>query len=290
MNYNYEKFLNSKYDFALIGGKIIKQYLLDKGEEWENSKEQNYLNSLLTNLNQGSAFDINSIDHIVLKSFAAFCQKGDKDIDLLEDYLISREINNFKIPFSFWGIIFGFADMPKTFFYENYSYNIEYIKLIYEYIYEKVFNTKITEFIKNEIKIDYFTIDEKRTSNYIEKNEKIYGDLFEAEQSNTNIEKEYGDLEFYKDHMAWEKVKNYIPKNYHKFIEEEIKWIQKAHTDGGYEKKDRSYIKLENHSNAEVIRHLENNIKFKKNKKSKTPNIPDDVLATLINKLKEIYK
>jgi hypothetical protein len=294
VNYNSEKFLNSKYEFALIGGKVIKQYLLDKREEWENSKEQNYINSLLTNLNQGSNFDINSIDNKVLKSFAAFCQKGDKVIDLLEDYLISKEIHNFKIAFSFWGIVFGFADLPKTFFYEIYSYNVEYIKLIYEVIYEKVFNSKITKFSKNEIKIDYFTFNKKRNDNY-EENESIYGDLFASDPtinktSNTNKEKEDERLEFYKDVNAWEKVKQYIPKEYHENIKEEIKWIQKVHTEGGYRKKDGSYVTLDNHSNSEVIIHLENNIKSKKNKKSKTADIPDHVLATLINKLKEIYK
>src|SRR5690606_5429034 len=81
---------------------------------------------------------------ITLQSFAAFCQKGESDIDKLVDYLIINEIGDFRISFSLWGIIFGFADMPKTLTNELFqSNNAEYITRIYKHIYKQLHSIEL---------------------------------------------------------------------------------------------------------------------------------------------------
>lgn len=109
--WNGTEFLSSRYEFATVGGKLFREI---SGDKWENSQARTYINSLRRNLNEYTEFDINSTDSDILKSFAAFCQKGESDIDKLRDYLISNGIGDFRIAFALWGLVFGFAEMPKT--------------------------------------------------------------------------------------------------------------------------------------------------------------------------------
>lgn len=139
--YNSDEFIQSRYDFAKSGGKVFKDELKEK---WNGSQWQQYLNGLLKNLNEYSAFDLKSINNTTLESFAAFCQKGESDIDKLEDYLIVNEIGDFRIAFSLWGIVFGFANMPKTLTKELFLSNeIEYITLIYKHIFKQLHSIEL---------------------------------------------------------------------------------------------------------------------------------------------------
>lgn len=149
--YSSEEFIQSRYEFAKTGGKIFKDELQDK---WNGSQWQQYINGLLKNLNEHSAFDIKSINNITLESFASFCQKGELDIDKLEDYLITNEIGDFRIAFSLWGIIFGFANMPKTLTNELFQSNdLEYITRIYKHIFKQLHSIELEGNLeKSEIK------------------------------------------------------------------------------------------------------------------------------------------
>ncbi|MDL2315065.1 hypothetical protein LJC16_02270 [Bacteroidales bacterium OttesenSCG-928-C19] len=139
--YNSEDFVQSRYEFAKSGGKVFKEHIQ---KEWEGSEYQMYINTLLRNLNEYSQFEIKSTDNLTLKSFACFCQKGESDIDKLEDYLISNEIGDFRIAFSLWGIIFGFANIPKTLTNDLFlSDDLEYIGKIYRYIFEQIHGIKL---------------------------------------------------------------------------------------------------------------------------------------------------
>lgn len=139
--YNSDEFIQSRYDFAKAGGKVFKDELQ---EQWNGSQWQQYINGLLKNLNEYSAFDLKSINNTTLESFAAFCQKGELDIDKLEDYLILNEIGDFRIAFSLWGIVFGFANMPKTLTNELFlSNDIEYITRIYKYIFKQLHSIEL---------------------------------------------------------------------------------------------------------------------------------------------------
>jgi hypothetical protein len=141
--YNSEEFIKSRYEFAKSGGKIFKDELQDK---WDDSLWQQYINTLLKNLNEHSAFDIKSANNLTLESFAAFCQKGESDIDKLEDYLVSNEIGDFRIAFSLWGIVFGFAGMPKTLTNDLFlSDDSDYISEVYKYIFKQVHGIELEE-------------------------------------------------------------------------------------------------------------------------------------------------
>jgi len=134
--YNSEDFIQSRYEFAKSGGKIFKEELKDK---WEGSPWQSYINSLLKNLNEYTPFDIKSAKNLTLESFAAFCQKGESEINKLEDYLISNEIGDFRIAFGLWGIIFGYANMPKTLSNELFlSEDWKYVNDVYKFFFKQI--------------------------------------------------------------------------------------------------------------------------------------------------------
>lgn len=136
--YSSEDFIQSRYEFAKSGGKIFKEQIQ---KEWDGSECQKYINTLLRNLNEYSQFEINSTENPTLKSFAAFCQKGESDIDKLEDYLISNKIGDFRIAFALWGTIFGFANMPKTLTNDLFlSKDVNYISEVYKYIFKQIHN------------------------------------------------------------------------------------------------------------------------------------------------------
>ena len=139
--WNGSEFLSSRYDFAKFGGKLFRESL---GDKWENSTARTYVNSLLKNLNEYAEFDINSTDSDILKSFAAFCQKGESDIDKLSDYLISNGIGDFRIAFALWGLVFGYAEMPKTLTNELFeSLDDKYITECYKYIHKQLHSIEL---------------------------------------------------------------------------------------------------------------------------------------------------
>lgn len=139
--WNGAEFLSSRYEFAKVGGKLFRE---SSGDKWDNSPARTYINSLLKNLNEYTEFDINSIESDILKSFAAFCQKGESDIDKLRDYLISNGIGDFRIAFAMWGLIFGFAEMPKTLTNELFeSQDEQYIADCYKYIHKQLHSVEL---------------------------------------------------------------------------------------------------------------------------------------------------
>ncbi len=148
--YTSDEFIQSRYEFAKSGGKIFKREL---NEKWDGSQSQQYINALLKNLNEFSAFDLKSINNNMMESFAAFCQKGDSDIDKLEYYLISNDISDFRIAISLWGIIFGFANMPKTLTNEFFLIDdLNYKSYIYSHIFNQLHNIKLAgSFKQNSI-------------------------------------------------------------------------------------------------------------------------------------------
>ena len=93
-------------------------------------------------------------DNLTLKSFGAFCQKGENDIDKLEDYLISNKIGDFRIAFALWGIVFGFANMPKTLTNELFlKEDINYITLVYKHIFKQLHGIELDgKFEKTEVR------------------------------------------------------------------------------------------------------------------------------------------
>ena len=79
-NWNSEEFISDRLEFATTGGKLFKEELQDK---WENSTYKTYINDLRNNLASHTSFSLQNTDNLTLKSFAAYCQKGEEDIDKL---------------------------------------------------------------------------------------------------------------------------------------------------------------------------------------------------------------
>lgn len=145
-NWNSEDFMNSRLEFATTGGKIFKEELKDK---WENSPTKSYINNLRNNLASHTPFLLQSTDNLTLQSFGAFCQKGEEDIVKLEDYLISNGIGNFHIAFALWGIVFGFANTPKTLTNDLFlSNDLDYISDVYKYIFKQVHGIELNGNLK----------------------------------------------------------------------------------------------------------------------------------------------
>lgn len=161
--YNSEEFTNSRYEFAKSGGKLFKEELHEK---WDGSDYQMYLNTLLRNLNEYTPFALNTTDNLILKSFSAFCQKGDSDIDKLEDYLVSNEIGDFRIAFALWGIVFGFANMPKTLTNDLFRTNdLDYTSDTYKYIFKQVHNIDLEGQIEKKQRKETIVVSSKINDN-----------------------------------------------------------------------------------------------------------------------------
>ena len=105
--------------------------------EWENSSAKPFLNALRRNLN-GEEFT-EKWDENVLSAIAAVLMKGDT-WDGLRLFLISKGIQNQAIPFAFYGIINGFANLPKDFtnILLNYRDNKTLWELLNSAVYEAV--------------------------------------------------------------------------------------------------------------------------------------------------------
>lgn len=148
--WNGTEFLSSRYEFAKVGGKFFRD---QSGDKWENSPARTYINSLLKNLNEYTEFDLNSTESDILKSFAAFCQKGEADIDKLRDYLITNGIGDFRIAFALWGLVFGFAEMPKTLTNELYeTQDNQYLSECYKYIHKQLHSVELEGTLDRESK------------------------------------------------------------------------------------------------------------------------------------------
>jgi len=158
-NWNSEEFINGRLDFATAGGKLFKEELQDN---WENSPYKNYINDLRNNLASHTSFSLQNTDNLTLKSFAAFCQKGEDDIDKLEDYLISNKIGDFRIAFALWGILFGFANMPKTLTNDLFlSDDVDYVSNVYKFIFKQVHGVELNGTLVRKNKTEYLTVSSK---------------------------------------------------------------------------------------------------------------------------------
>ena len=125
---------------AYNGGKILQRIL---GDRWNDSKWANYVNALLSHLQESTAFDLYSIDNDVLNSFAAFCQKGD-NIDRLSEYLVQCGFNNYRLAFGLYGATRGFASLPKTFTSTLINGDRGYYKSFILEVYRQMFGVNIS--------------------------------------------------------------------------------------------------------------------------------------------------
>jgi len=131
-----------RLDVALDGAKALRTLI---GSEWEGSSHQKYINALLNNIKNGSAFDFNGSNSLIIQSFAAFILKGD-DLQKLEDYLIANSIGDFRIAFALWGVMFGFSKIPKTIYNLPFQQGeAEYATRMHTYVHRIVHRIPLDE-------------------------------------------------------------------------------------------------------------------------------------------------
>lgn len=95
------------------GGKLLSTLY---GNRWKNSSDYNYLIQLYNNVTRYDNFDLSSNESVILRSFAAFVQRGLGEWDKLRDYLSEREmsLSDRRFVYGLYGAINGFSTLSKT--------------------------------------------------------------------------------------------------------------------------------------------------------------------------------
>ena len=95
------------------GGKLLSVLY---GNRWKYSSDYNYLIQLYNNVTRYDNFDLSSNESVILRSFAAFVQRGLGEWDKLRDYLSEREMSlpDRRFVYGLYGAINGFSTLSKT--------------------------------------------------------------------------------------------------------------------------------------------------------------------------------
>lgn len=95
------------------GGKLLSTLY---GNRWKYSSDYNYLIQLFNNVTRYDNFDLSSNESVILRSFAAFVQRGLGEWDKLRDYLSEREMSlpDRRFVYGLYGAINGFSTLSKT--------------------------------------------------------------------------------------------------------------------------------------------------------------------------------
>lgn len=141
INSEYKQFMQENgsselLSIAFAAGAKLKGYMPDK---WEGSEYQQYLNGLLSNIQQGDSFDIFSIEQPILQALSAFCQKGE-EIDRLIDYMQQCGFSEFRYALGIYGATRGFASLPKTFTDSLINSTKGYYKIFYTELCQALFD------------------------------------------------------------------------------------------------------------------------------------------------------
>lgn len=118
----YNQFLNcilansdslTQQEVSQDGGKLLSTLY---GNRWKSSLDYNYLIQLYNNVTRYDNFDLNSNESIILRSFAAFVQRGLGEWDKLRDYLNERSesLPDRRFIYGLYGAISGFSTLSKT--------------------------------------------------------------------------------------------------------------------------------------------------------------------------------
>ena len=95
------------------GGKLLSTLY---GNRWKNSLDYSYLIQLYNNVTKYDKFDLYSNESIILRSFAAFVQRGLGEWDKLRDYLNERNetLPDRRFIYGLYGAVSGFSTLSKT--------------------------------------------------------------------------------------------------------------------------------------------------------------------------------
>ncbi len=165
-----QTFQLEKINLALKIGEILKDYY----SNWEQSKEREYLNSLMDNIENYKPFELKSHTSILLQSIALFILKGEAPDKLIEN-LSKNQIVDYRIALGLWGSVFGFSALPKTLTDILFNpENIQLTRLLYQDVQTKLHNVKSEEkiIIEKESKLNKISAEEPVQKKEIENNEK----------------------------------------------------------------------------------------------------------------------
>lgn len=95
------------------GGKLLSRLY---GNRWKNSFDYSYFIQLYNNVTKYDNFDLDSNESIILRSFAAFVQRGLGEWDKLRDYLNERNetLPDRRFIYGLYGAVNGFSTLSKT--------------------------------------------------------------------------------------------------------------------------------------------------------------------------------
>lgn len=95
------------------GGKLLSALY---GNRWKSSFDYSYLIKLYNNVTKYDDFDLKSNESIILRSFAAFVQRGLGEWDKLRDYLNERNetLPDRRFIYGLYGAVNGFSTLSKT--------------------------------------------------------------------------------------------------------------------------------------------------------------------------------
>ena len=105
-------FLTQK-EVSQEGGKLLSALY---GNRWKSSFDYSYLIKLYNNVTRYDDFDLNSNESIILRSFAAFVQRGLGEWDKFRDYLNERNetLPDRRFIYGLYGAVNGFSTLSKT--------------------------------------------------------------------------------------------------------------------------------------------------------------------------------
>ncbi|MCD8290804.1 MAG: hypothetical protein LUC91_04805, partial [Prevotella sp.] len=111
------------------------------GDQWKESKIRNYLNDLRRHIG-GYEFN-HEWNNGLLSSMAAVLIKGDVWDSLLH-FMQSKEMNDYRIAFSLYGELNGFANLPRDFTDILLEQKREYVAEVYNEFYGQLFDKRIS--------------------------------------------------------------------------------------------------------------------------------------------------
>ena len=150
--------INSKYSGkvssmkAELADDLTQAAIVCMGESWKDSSIRTYLNQLRKHV-RGEEFT-QPWSNGLLSSISAVITKGD-DWEQLLRFLQSKEITDYRLAFSFYGILNGFANLTRDFTDFIYNKDGKYVSEVYREFYGQLHGVTIAvqsteETIKSE--------------------------------------------------------------------------------------------------------------------------------------------
>ena len=275
--------------------------------EWESCMTRSYLNDLRRHI-VGEEFKYEWKNGL-LSSIAAVIIAGD-DWEKLLSFLQSKEMTDYKLSFAFYGILNGFANLPRDFTDLLYKQKGEYVRDVYREFYGQLFGTSLPEFEK----LEHPTIEQNNPSQ--KKNDADKKELAVAETSKNKVKVQDNKSEkkqninkkplqgslffdelpltgqyFYNDKNVWGHIEKLInDSRVKKQIQKDLMWFQDEIFSKPRGQRGYAYDDIDETDNKSVIEAF---CRLKlgngKNGKPKAKYFTEDLRVSISKMLKELY-